>query len=81
MSEPEDLIQLHPDLQSQWQAITAHYDRIGLSHSQNPVWNVSFEQLRNNPDYEPSVFILVMLSIKVAKMTIALVKAIEIGKM
>ena len=57
MTKPEDLIQLHPDLQSQWQAITAHYDRIGLSHSQNPVWNVSFEQLRNNPDYEPSVFI------------------------
>jgi len=57
MSEPEDLIQLHPDLQSQWTAITAHYDRIGLSHSQNPLWNVSFEELRNYPDYEPSIFI------------------------
>ena len=57
MSEPDDLIQLHPDLQSQWSAITAHYDNIGLSHSQNPIWDVSFEQLRNYPDYEPSVFI------------------------
>ena len=57
MSEPDDLIQLHPDLESQWTAITAHYDRIGLSHSQNPIWNVSFEELRKYPDYEPSVFI------------------------
>ncbi len=24
MSEPDDLIQLHPDLKSQWTAITAH---------------------------------------------------------
>ena len=56
-SEPEDLIQLHPDLKSQWEAITAHYERIGLSHSQNPIWNVDFEELRKHPDYEPSVFI------------------------
>ncbi len=57
MTEPEDLIQLHPELKSQWSAIVAHYDSIGLSHSQNPIWNVSFEQLRYYPDYEPSVFI------------------------
>ena len=56
-SEPDDLIQLHPDLKSQWAAITAHYERIGLSHSQNPIWNVDFEELRKYPDYEPSVFI------------------------
>ncbi|MDJ0568795.1 MAG: ATP-grasp domain-containing protein [Pleurocapsa sp. MO_192.B19] len=57
MSEPDDLIQLHPDLKSQWQAVTAHYNNIGLSHSQNPIWDVSFQQLRQYPDYEPSVFI------------------------
>ncbi len=57
ISEPEDLIQLHPELQSQWSAITSHYDSIGLSHSHNPIWNVSFEQLRHYPEYEPSVFI------------------------
>ena len=56
-SEPDDLIQLHPDLKSQWMAITAHYDRIGLSHSQNPIWNVDFEELSKYSDYEPSVFI------------------------
>lgn len=57
MSEPDDLIQLHPDLESQWTAITAYYRRIGLSHSQNPIWNVSFEELSKYSDYEPSVFI------------------------
>jgi hypothetical protein len=57
MSEPDDLIQLHPDLKSQWTAITTHYRTIGLSHSQNPLWDVSFEQLRKYRDYEPSVFI------------------------
>ena len=57
MTEPEDLIQLHPDLKSQWTAINSHYRNIGLSHSQNPIWDVSFEQFRKYPDYEPSVFI------------------------
>ena len=57
MTEPDDLIQLHPDLESQWNAIAKHYRNIGLSHSQNPIWDVSFERLKNYPDYEPSVFI------------------------
>ena len=57
MSEPEDLIQLHPDLKSQWMAITAHYDSISLSYSQNPIWDISFDRLRHFPDYQPSVFI------------------------
>ncbi|MEM7593757.1 MAG: ATP-grasp domain-containing protein [Cyanobacteria bacterium P01_A01_bin.83] len=57
MSESDDLIQLHPDLQSQWSAITAHYQNINLSHSQNPIWDLSFKQLRQYPQYQPSVFI------------------------
>jgi hypothetical protein len=57
MSEPDDLVQLHPELQTQWQAIVAHYSNFGLSHSQNPIWDVSFEQLKNYQDYELSVFI------------------------
>jgi ATP-grasp domain len=57
MTEPDDLIQLHPDLKSQWNAICAHYYNIGLSHSQNPLWDVSFHRLKEYPDYEPSVFI------------------------
>jgi hypothetical protein len=46
MTEPGDLIQLHPDLKSQWQAIIAHYDRMGLNYSQNPIWDVSFNRLK-----------------------------------
>lgn len=57
MTEQDDLIQLHPDLQSQWEAVKSHYQNINLSHSQNPIWDVSFEQLRKYPDHEPSVFI------------------------
>lgn len=57
MTEPDDLIQLHPDLQSQWTAITSHYQRINLSHSQNPIWDISFERLKQHSDHEPSVFI------------------------
>ncbi|MGV2829779.1 ATP-grasp domain-containing protein [Myxosarcina sp. GI1(2024)] len=58
MTEPEDLIQLHPDLQSQWEAIAAHYNNIGLSHSEHPIWDVSFERFQEYPDYEWSVFII-----------------------
>lgn len=57
MSEPEDLVQLHPDLKSQWESISNHYQNIGLSHSHNPIWDVSFSRFREYPDYEPSVFI------------------------
>lgn len=57
MTEPEDLIQLHPELKPQWSAITSHYQKINLSHSQNPIWDISFAQLRNHADYDPSVFI------------------------
>lgn len=58
MTEPGDLIQLHPDLQSQWSAILQHYNNIGLSHSDRPIWDVSFQKFREFSQYEPSVFIL-----------------------
>ncbi len=57
MTEPQDYIQLHPDLQSEWNTITEHYQRIGLSHSQNPIWDVSFPKLREYPECQVSVFI------------------------
>lgn len=57
MTEPGDLIQLHPDLQSEWSAIVQHYNNIGLSYSDRPVWDVSFQKLREFSEYEPSVFI------------------------
>ncbi|MGF1480861.1 MAG: ATP-grasp domain-containing protein [Cyanophyceae cyanobacterium] len=57
LTEPDDIIQLHPDLQSQWQAIAEHYSRIGLSHSENVIWDVSLDILSKQPDREISVFI------------------------
>jgi hypothetical protein len=43
ISEPWDIIQLHPDLQPLWPAIRDHYRRIGLSHSENVIWNLGPE--------------------------------------
>ena len=55
-SEPEDSIQLHPDLKPEWEAIVAHYDRIGLSHSTNVIWDVALQIIEDYPTYAPSVF-------------------------
>jgi len=34
LTEPGDLLQLHPELWSQWIYIRDHYRRIGLSHTE-----------------------------------------------
>ena len=47
---------MHPDLKSQWPYITEHYQRIGLEHTENVIWNVSYDQLEKYGDYKPSVF-------------------------
>lgn len=56
LTDIEDIIQLHPELKSQWQAITAHYDRIGLNYSQNVIWDVSLEIGADYPNLDISVF-------------------------
>jgi hypothetical protein len=56
MSEPWDIIQLHPDLHSQWPAIKEHYRRIGLSHTENVIWDLDLRQLGAHIGYQPSVF-------------------------
>ena len=56
LTEPDDIIQLHPALKSQWNAITAHYSRIGLSHSENVIWDVSLKLLADYPNYNVSLF-------------------------
>lgn len=55
-SEPGDIVQLHPELKPEWEAIVAHYDRIGLSHSTNVIWDVSLKIIEDYPTYAPSVF-------------------------
>lgn len=56
MTEPWDLIQLHPDLEPLWPAINAHYKRIGLSHTEDVIWHVVRDSLGEHIGYHPSVF-------------------------
>ncbi len=56
LSEPGDILQLHPDLRSQWAAISAHYQRVGLSHTTDIVWDVGHQRLAEHPTHAVSVF-------------------------
>lgn len=56
ISEPWDIIQLHPDLKPQWKQIIDHYQRIGLSHSENVIWDVDLDRLGTHIGHQPSVF-------------------------
>jgi hypothetical protein len=56
ISEPWDIVQLHPDLEPLWPAIHAHYQRIGLQHSQDVIWHVHREELGSRIGFQPSVF-------------------------
>jgi len=57
ISNPDDVLQLHPDLKSEWPAIKkAHYDRIGLLATDKVIWNVEFNRGKEYAAYEPSVF-------------------------
>jgi hypothetical protein len=56
LTEQDDYIQLHPVLKPLWRDIASHYSRIGLSHSENVIWDLSLEQLSAYEGYRPSVF-------------------------
>lgn len=56
MTEPGDVVQLHPELRSEWPFITAHYDRVGLSYTEQVVWHVQHRGLADHPQHEVSVF-------------------------
>ena len=56
LSEPWDLIQLHPDLEPLWPDIVSHYQRIGLVHTSNVIWNIDVKHLGMHIGYQPSVF-------------------------
>ncbi|MEA1937208.1 MAG: ATP-grasp domain-containing protein [Patescibacteria group bacterium] len=55
-TNPNDIIQLHPDLNDGWKWITSHYDKIGLSHTKNVIWDDNFNIVENFLGYELSVF-------------------------
>lgn len=56
MTEPGNVVQLHPELKPEWEAIASHYDRIGLTHSHDVLWNVSLDLIAETPNCKPSVF-------------------------
>lgn len=56
LSEPWDIIQLHPDLQPLWPDISLHYQRVGLTHSENVIWDLDLGHLGAHIGYQPSVF-------------------------
>lgn len=55
-TEPDDIIQLHPLLKSEWQEIADHYARIGLHHSHNVIWDISLEYMPIHAGITPSHF-------------------------
>lgn len=56
LTEPEDIIQLHPTLEAEWPYIAAHYQQATLSHSHHPLWNVDLKVLTQYPSQDVSVF-------------------------
>lgn len=56
ISEPWDMIQLPSVLKPLWDDITAHYKRIGLSHSEDVIWDLDTKHLGAHIGYQPSVF-------------------------
>ena len=56
LTEPDDYIQLNPQLKPLWRDINRHYNRIGLSHSENVIWDVDICELGLHKGFTPSVF-------------------------
>lgn len=56
MKESEDIIQITPFLKSEWNAIKTHCLRIGLSHSQQVLWDISLERMKSYPEMSDSFF-------------------------
>ncbi len=56
LTQPDDLIQLHPDLQRDFAAILAHYQQVGLSVTQQVIWQVDMTEINHHPGYDLSVY-------------------------
>ena len=52
LTSSEDKIQIHPELMSEWDAITDHYAQVGLAHSEDIIWDVALAEISRYPDYE-----------------------------
>jgi hypothetical protein len=58
LSQPGDKVQMHPKLAAEWDAITAHYTRIGLTFTHDVIWDTSVLETTKYPDYETSFYFL-----------------------
>jgi len=56
LTEPWDIIQLHPDLKSDWSAIQKHYRRIHIKHTKEVIWDLDLNHLSSQIGFQPSVF-------------------------
>nr|VFJ71734.1 MAG: hypothetical protein BECKFW1821C_GA0114237_102835 [Candidatus Kentron sp. FW] len=56
MTRARDLIQLHPDLKSEWPLIRKHYRRIGLHCTDQVIWHLDHRGLSENTGHSISVF-------------------------
>lgn len=56
VTTPYDIIQMHPQLMEEYPAICAHYDRIGLSYTNQIIWNLNYTEFQNYTQYEASYF-------------------------
>lgn len=52
LTHPEDTIQIHPELTSEWDDIVDHYAQVGLSHSQQVIWTVDLAEIDRHPEYD-----------------------------
>lgn len=56
LTQPGDVIQLHPHLRPQWPWICDHYLRAGLSHTHEVIWDLSLGVLADLAGHAVSVF-------------------------
>ena len=56
ITTPYDVIQIHADLIDEFPAICAHYDRIGLSYSDQIIWNLNIKEFEHYAHYDASYF-------------------------
>jgi len=55
-TNPGDLVQLHPDLRDEFSAISGHYDRSGLSHATDVVWERGLDGVRRYANHAWNVY-------------------------
>lgn len=55
LTYPDDVIQVHPDLKEEYLYIKSHYNRIGLKHTENIIWDVSVNTIKDFKPFDLSV--------------------------